>query len=80
MTQLIHLRAVILETKLDSESSSLEERLIILRASGRVHRRTCNEAQEVTRNAYEGMDTLDARYVESPLWYLSEREPERVHW
>ena len=52
----------------------------MLRSSGKVHRRTCNEAQEVTNNAYEDINVLDALYVASPLWYLSEREDERGYW
>ena len=80
LIEFLFLRHVILETPLETEGDGLEEKLGTLRARGRVHWRTCGEAQEM---AYENRDPLDTQFIiGSPLWYStdSERVSERRHW
>ena len=62
MSLLPCLKTVTLETADARDVADLEERLILLRASGRVRRRTCEEAQQICRsvltNSYFSHDSI----------------------
>ena len=78
MAQLPALKTVTMETIMADECATLTDRLVSMHASGRLRRRTCEEAQKIAQAVERG----DRAYLEvvSPLWYSSNHAKSREVW
>ena len=76
------LRTVTLETRSQEDSVGLVERLPTLRGSGKLHRRTHEEAQRMASKARQYLaGHAEEEGVISPLWYSEQyTDDERYFW
>ena len=68
-----YLQAVTLETIQEDESAELAVKLPMLRSSGKLRRRTCEEARTIAQDALRSSSgDSEIKGVVSPFWYSDE--------